>query len=719
MDMTEELYSALKELNTLLSRKHADIQFPSSGTPLYQACNIVGQSMDHPFTPPSETTDSLNEICEASGIRYRQIILDGHWWKKNHGPFLGFLKDSQTPVAVLLDPKERYILIHPGTKEYILVNEETAQSLLPLAAVFYRPLPETKLGFPTLFKFTFYKVSNEFFYLFFLGIVAAIIAFFFPFANKVLFDQVIPTFNFSLYTQVILGLILARLAVVVFNATQAMILLRLEGLIGNRAQMALWDRLLKLPVQFFKKIPSGDLIQRTFIVEMLQKELSLGTLRVFFGSIFSLLYLAIMLYYSIALSLVGMSIVFLNIVCTLIITTIKLRYEKQLLASNASINTFLTQIIQGITKIRVAATEQQVFAKWAQEFARNQRIKLSALHLNVILNSINAVLGELGTLLIFGVIIWSLVSETPSSFWTLQHISIGTYLAFNAAFGPFTAAIFSISSSFLSFIKLIPFWERVKPIFKADVERTTDKTQILPKGNIQVENLSFRYEVNGPLVLEGINLVVKPGEFIGIIGPSGSGKSTLFRLLIGFEIPERGVISYDGYDLASLDPVYLRRHIGTILQNSKIFFGTVFDNIVCGGNYTPEEIQEAIQNATFDLDLKEWPMGLDTILPSGGGTLSGGQRQRLLLTRALILRPKILLLDEATSSLDNRTQEIVTHNLEKLKMTRIVIAHRLSTVRHADRIYLFQNGTVVDSGTFDELAQKKNILSSFVEQQAL
>lgn len=717
--MVEQLESALEELNTLFSQHPHEVRFPSKGTPLNRACDIIGQAMELPFTPPSEATESLDDICSASGVRYRNVVLDHNWWQKDRGPLLGFLKDTQDPIALVCDKKKQYFIVNPVTRERTPLDAKNAQTLFPLAAMFYHPLPETKISFFNLFRFALRGIQREYFSLIVIGIVTTFLSFFFPFANKVLFDQVIPNFNFSLYTQVVLGLIMVTASAAVFNFTRSMIILRLNGIIGHRVQMALWDRLLKLPVQFFRTIASGDLIQRTFIVEVLRRQIGTSTLNILLSSIFSLLYIVMMVYYSLILTAIGVGIALVSIAITAVVLTIKIRYDKQILASEADINAFLIQAIHGITKIRAAAAEEEVFAKWAHDFAHNQRLQLSSLNLGNILRSINATLGVLSPLLIFGAMIWMMVASTTEISGPILPMSIGTFLAFSAASGPFSQSIFSISNSILSFITLIPFWERVRPIFQSETETTKEKTIVSLQGNIRIENLSFRYETNSPLVLEGIDLEVKAGEFVGIVGPSGSGKSTLLRLLIGFETPEKGTLYFDGHELSSLDPIHHRDQIGTILQNSKIFFGSVYDNIVCGGRYSPEQVQQAIQFSTFDRDLEQLPMGLDTILTSGGGTLSGGQRQRLLLARALVSQPKILLLDEATSSLDNRSEDTVKNNLEKLEITRVVIAHRLHTIRHADRIYIVEKGKIVDSGTFEELSDKKSLLSLYEKKQKL
>jgi ABC-type bacteriocin/lantibiotic exporter with double-glycine peptidase domain len=236
-------------------------------------------------------------------------------------------------------------------------------------------------------------------------------------------------------------------------------------------------------------------------------------------------------------------------------------------------------------------------------------------------------------------------------------------------------------------------------------------------GNIEINHVHFRYTEDGPMILKDVSAQIHPGEFIALVGPSGSGKSTLFRLLLGFETPFSGAIYYDAQDLAGLDVGAVRRQLGVVLQNSRVMAGDIFGNIVGALPLTRDEAWEAARLAGFDEDIKQMPMGMDTVLNYGGGTLSGGQRQRLLISRAIAHKPRIFYFDEATSALDNKTQSIVSGSLEQLKVTRVVIAHRLSTIRNADRIYLLKDGVVAENGTYDELMAREGSFAELAKRQ--
>jgi len=277
-----------------------------------------------------------------------------------------------------------------------------------------------------------------------------------------------------------------------------------------------------------------------------------------------------------------------------------------------------------------------------------------------------------------------------------------------------------MSSSLVSVMGVIPIWERAAPILQAEPEADTSKTDPGElSGDIEVSHISFRYDPNGPLVLNDVSFHAAAGEFVAVVGASGSGKSTLLRLLLAFEAPEAGAIYYDQQDLAGVDVRAVRRQIGVVLQSGQLMPGDIFMNIVGASSLTIEDAMRAAEMAGLSEDLQAMPMGVHTVISEGGSTFSGGQKQRLMIARAVVNRPRILLFDEATSALDNRTQAIVSRSLESLKATRVVIAHRLSTIVKADRIYVFDKGRVVQTGTYDELMRQDGLFAELARRQML
>ena len=458
----------------------------------------------------------------------------------------------------------------------------------------------------------------------------------------------------------------------------------------------------------------GDLSSRVSVITQIRAKLSNTLLKSFFSSVFSLLNLGLLFYYSFPLALIATFVAAINIAVTIISGILMLRKVRPLLNQQGLLFGMMVQIIGGVAKFRVAGAEARAFAYWGRQYHRQLHLMLGSQGIEDNMVVINNILSALTPAVIFAFAINMLRSHADGG------ISTGTFLAFNAAFGTFIIGATSLSSTVVDILEILPLWERAQPILQATCEVDANKTD--PgrlSGRVEIKHIVFRYRTDGDLTLDDVSLRVEPGEFIALVGPSGSGKSTLFRLLLGFDSPESGSICYDGQELAGLDVNAVRRQLGAVLQNSRLMSASMFDNISSSAPLTMDEAWEAARMAGLADDIAAMPMGMHTVVSEGGTNLSGGQRQRLLIARALALRPRILLFDEATSALDNRTQAIVSESLEKLNVTRIVVAHRLSTIRNADRIYVLQNGRLVQQGNFEQLAHKEGLFSQLIQRQRL
>ena len=283
--------------------------------------------------------------------------------------------------------------------------------------------------------------------------------------------------------------------------------------------------------------------------------------------------------------------------------------------------------------------------------------------------------------------------------------------------GAFTA----LTGVALNLAQIKPILDMAEPILEAEPESSERKAMVSRlSGGIELVNVRFRYNETMPYVVDGMSLKIKAGEYLAIVGASGCGKSTLLRLLMGFETPEKGAIYYDGRDMRNLDLRSLRRKIGSVTQDGTLFPGDIYSNIVISAPHlTLDEAWEAAELAGMAETIRAMPMGMHTIVSEGQGGISGGQKQRLMIARAVAPRPKILMFDEATSALDNVTQKQVSDALAGLKCTRIVVAHRLSTIRHCDRILVLDKGRIVEDGTYDELISRDGFFADLVSRQRL
>ena len=334
------------------------------------------------------------------------------------------------------------------------------------------------------------------------------------------------------------------------------------------------------------------------------------------------------------------------------------------------------------------------------------------------------------TMILYWIAVYGMNEVSPDGKTVNTGIGYAQFIAFNAAYSSFNGVMGGAIGLISQYFAIQPQLENLRPILEAVPETTEDKQDAGQlTGAIEVSRLSFAYscmvpdgkggtvETEGEEVLKDVSFSIAAGENVAIVGKSGSGKSTLVRLLLGFETPKRGSILFDGQDLAELALPSVRSQMGVVLQNGQLMTGDIYTNIVGTRMLSQDAAWEAAEAAGIAEDIADMPMGMQTVISEGSSNISGGQRQRILIARALAGKPAILIFDEATSALDNRSQAIVTRSLDKLKSTRIVVAHRLSTIRQCDRIIVMDNGRIVEMGGFDELVEKGGLFADLVKRQ--
>lgn len=676
------------------------------GSLLLKACGIIGKLLDLSFKEPiqyesSSISDQVYEIAIASDVNYRPVRLMGHWWEKDQGPLLAFLSSNE-PV-VLLPTSTGYDLINPADETSKTVTQNVAKELNPEAFMFYRSLPiKPRVTDSEILKFAFHGKGKDLWTTFCFGFLGIFVSLFLPFAYKILFDQAIPYIDETLFSHILIGLVVMFASYFVFTLTKEYAVLRLETYINHDLESALWERFLNLSAHFFRRFNAGNLIQRIFSVGEIHKRISGHVLRTTLTAIFSLIYLLAMLYYSPILTLVGTGIVLLGLMITILGFLIAQRYEIYGQNLNGKLQGKVVEMLQGLSKIRTNGAENRVFAFWNGDNFRSQIVRKKIGNLSIATNVANDVIQVLKLLLIFIAVMSLLDTDLKSG--KVFTITIGTYLAFTAAFFSFADAVFDFNKSLMELVPVYPIWRRSKVILNESPETSSERAK--PGnlvGEVNIDHVYFRYDPNGLLIHSGISLQAKPGEFIGVVGSSGAGKSTLVRLLLGFEEPQQGAIYYDDKDLFHLDLHDVRRQLGIVLEDGAILEGTIRENVLGGNVANDEQVLRALQLAGFENDLKQLPEGLDTHLQFGGNTLSGGQKQCLLIARSFLKEPAIIIWDEATNALDNITEELVLKNLSKIKSTRIVFTHQLETVRNADRIYVLDKGKITKFGTYQQI----------------
>ena len=715
-------------------------------TPLLIAAGAVAKALGVTIQPPAQSEnikrvkEPIEAIARASQLRLRRILLRGDWWRQDGGPILAYTRQDKHPVALLPVGSNRYELLDPiraglvetdlsdhgnsapiqtGNKSVpkrIPIDQAVACTLDPVAYVFYRPLPEGELNALSFLRFALFGRQRDLVTILLTGVAAALLAMLVPQATAVLVDNAIPYGDTTLLAQIGLGLLAAAFGGASFQLAQAIASMRIETSSDASLQAAVWDRLLKLRTSFFRQYSTGDLNSRVSSISGIRRKLSGTALQAIFAGSFSLLNLGLLFYYSPQLAVLALVVAFVVMTVTSISGALLIRKQRPLMTLQGEIYGLLVQLINGVPKLRIAGAEERAFAYWGRKYTKQLRLDLSTQQLEDGVDVFNRVMPTLTSVALFWLASTLIESSQAAG---VAGLSTGTFLAFNVAFGTFIGGATSLSNTLIEVLGVIPLWQRSHPILTAQPEVDANKAD--PgrlTGAIQVDHATFRYREDGPLILDDVTIAAQPGEFIALVGPSGSGKSTIFRLLLGFETPSSGTVYYDGQDLAGLDVAAVRRQMGVVLQNGRINAGSLFENISGGALISLDEAWQAAEMSGLAEDIRNtMPMQMHTIISEGGTNLSGGQRQRLVIARALALSPRILLLDEATSALDNRTQAIVSQSLDQLKVTRLVVAHRLSTIRNADRIYVLEAGRVVQQGSFEELAEQPGLFAKLIQRQ--
>lgn len=642
------------------------------------------------------------ELLARAGIRHRTVLLRGQWWRADNGPLIGF--DAARRPCVLLPSRRGYRLADAGG-EYQAVDEHTmlaAEALMP-----YRPLPPAALDWRGLLRFAGRGAAPDVARLLAVGVAAAVLALLVPAVIALLVESVLPRGAWAEHWQLAGLLAAAAFGAAGFEMCKALLVLRCEARVDLALQAALFDRLLRLPVAFFRRHTTGDLADRALGVQEMRARLTVTASGALLGAVFSLASLAAMLYWSVPLALAGIVLVAAVLGLTAACARRQLRHEAEQVRQRGIVEGLVLQFVTGIGKLRAAAAEPRALAAWARHYEAQACRHGAARSAAMVQEIVQACVPALAALVIFAAM----------AYWPAGQ-GAGVLLAFSAAFGQFLGAMTGMTLAAAQALGVVPLYRRLRPLLDT-VPEGGGRAPAALRGAIELRDVSFRYEDHGAPVLEQVSLSIAPGQFVAIVGPSGSGKSTLLRLMMGFDAPTSGTIAFDGQPLAGLDAAALRRHIGVVLQNGRVAAGTVFDNIASDRHISHDEAMAAARQVGLAAEIEAMPMGLHTVLHDGGGTLSGGQRQRLLMARALARRPALLLLDEATSALDNQTQAVLMDSLAQLALTRVVVAHRLSTVIGADQIFVVDEGRIVQRGSYQELLDQPGPFAELARRQLL
>lgn len=655
----------------------------------------------------TDRNEQLEYLLRPHGIMRRTVTLSKGWYKDAIGAMLGIRKSDGMVVALIPTGFSGYRYRDMETGKHVKINGKNQELFEEEAIAFYKPLPLKALGISDLMRYILETLSPADFVMAGASALAvALIGMLSPKLNNLLFSRVIKDGSTQILLAITVFMICVTFSSQLINGVKSLIIARINTKMSISVQAAIMSRLMSLPAGFFKNYSSGELSARAQCGNSLCGMLASVALTTGLTSVFSLVYISQIFVYAPALVIPSLFIMLATVAFTVISALVQMKVSKKKMELSSKESGMSYALISGVQKIKLSGAEMRAFARWGNLYAEEARLAYNPPMFLKINSVISSAISLAGTLMMY----WIAVSSG---------VSVADYYAFNTAYGMVSGAFISLAGIALTVAQIKPIMDMVEPILKAVPEISEGKQMITRlSGSIELNNVSFRYNENMPLVIDDLSLKIRPGQYVAVVGATGCGKSTLLRLMLGFESPQKGAVYVDGKDIAAVDLKSLRRKIGVVMQNGKLFTGDIFSNIIISAPWlTMDDAWHAAELSGIAEDIRRMPMGMHTMISEGSGGISGGQRQRLMIARAIAPKPKVLMFDEATSALDNLTQKTVSESLDSLKCTRIVIAHRLSTIKQCDRILVLDKGKIIEDGTYGELIQRGGFFAELVARQ--
>ena len=699
------LERSINPRTTLPEQPHVSSRVSDLVAYLARACEFDYRpvSLDEQEAPLSQVASAL----EGCRVRSREVRLVERWWEVNQ-PVL--VVEGEDGLDAIIPGPFSAPYLHRSGQAPVRITEDMAQGMSLDALEVIRPLRPGSVSLRDLLRVSMVGMRRDLVIASAAAVIVGAISLAVPLGTELIFSEVVPTGDTSRLAAITAALLLLTFAVGFFSYTRAYEFFRVGDATEMATSGAILDRLLRLPAHALAEWPSARVASRVVVWTAVQEALS----HVNTGLVSLMLVLLnggllLWLIPSLGLAAIVLGLVLLLLAWLIIRRDNAVWHAEYDAHSDVAITT--TGLMRGWIPIRASNGEFSGFARWAKDYA-NYRQAFNTRWTRQFSVEI-LVVSILGlTTVLFVVIAYGLPTGT---------IQAASFVAFLSSFGQFGIGLIGLIVTMRAFEAVRPPIERLAVLLDTDMEeseRSEDPGTLA--GSLEARRVGFRYGADLPWVVRDVDFRAEPGDFVAIVGTSGSGKSTLLRLLLGFEEPQTGIITFDGLDLASLNKSAVRRQFGVVLQSSLLLSGTIRENVtVSSGTLPDERIWELLDQVSLGDTVRAMGAGLDTWIDENATLISGGQRQRLLLARALANDPQYLFLDEATSALDNITQEALTRSIASLRVTRIVIAHRLSTIRHADRIVVLDGGRMVEHGTFDELTDKGGVFADLISRQEL
>ena len=685
---------------------------------------IEGVRIDFPENISSDTSSDetvadlftkVDLLCRTKGIRPRTIELEEQWWNNPGDSFLS--TNDQGEILVVRPRSRRWSAMRfTGGSSYIAFNtvsgiesevdEQFSNQLTGVAIVVQRVLPGSPQRLRDLLKLPGRAVIKEIVWSLLMGLAASVMALLVPLVLGRIVGMAVPYHSIEAVFGLVSVLLCASFGLFIFELVRNFTILRMTGELDRNLLPAIWDRILRLPATFFRQNQIGDLSSRIMSLDEARQMFGESIVVAALSATFALVNLIVVAFAAPSLAIIATIIMSLYGVFVYLLVRSAQRYRDHAANLAGASNAMSLQIVKGIAKIRVSGATATVFRRWtALLLDTNRSHELAAVRVAII----GLASASLALIASAAVYLFTLIFK--------QNIPISNFVVFASARGMTAAAVSTLAQMLADGSMAASMISRIQLMLDTPTEDSVPGAWISLEGDVTFSDLHFHYRADQPAVLNGLSLHIPKGSFTALVGASGCGKSTVLRCLLGFETPERGAILLDNKALQELDLSLVRRQFGVVLQNLTLVGGTFAECIIGGRDLTVNDAWDAAEQVGIAEFIRSHPEGMDFALNDSAATLSGGQLQRLMLARAIAGRPRILILDEATSALDNRSQDFVTQALSKVQATRIVVAHRLSTVRDADQIAVIDAGRVAELGTHDELMKKNGLYSELIRRQ--
>jgi subfamily B ATP-binding cassette protein HlyB/CyaB len=621
---------------------------------------------------------------------------------------------DKTPLpAMAVDPEGRYfVILRSGNEQALVFRAETGRA---------QPVPLNELeagwtgelilftsraslaGEMRKFDFTWFipaivKYRKLLIEILIVSFVLQLFALVTPLFFQVVMDKVLVHRGFTTLDVLAIGLFVVIIFEVTLTTLRGYVFAHTTSRIDVELGAQLFRHLLNLPMSYFQARRAGDSVARVKELENIRSFLTGNAITVVLDLLFAAVFIAVMLMYSRWLTLIVIASLPCYVILSILYTPVLRKNLREKFNLGAENHAFLVETISGVGTVKAMAVEPQLTRKWDNQLAAYVEKSFRTTTISTFANGGVTLISKLVTV----ATMW-----LGARLVIAGDLTVGQLIAFNMLSGQVAQPVMRLAQLWTNFQQTGVSMERLGDILNARTEIAQAKSTLPTiQGRIAFDNVVFRYRPDGPEVLRGVSLEIRPGEIIGIVGRSGSGKSTVTKLVQRLHVPERGRVLVDGLDLALADTASLRRQVGMVLQENILFNRTIRENIALTDPGAPiERVVQAAKLAGAHDFILELPEAYDTMVGEHGDTLSGGQRQRIAIARALMTGPKILIFDEATSALDYESERIIQNNMGTICAGRtvLIVAHRLSAVRPAHRIVVMDHGTIVESGTHEDL----------------